>query len=218
MEAIHWTDFHAVGVNTADAAFCNNVSHECDLGGLKNTGAILNPTTLGSERLTVLALADTAACATVQRDELALFNVELFVVYHFPFVETARAQRFAFVLFAGFRFFKGKDVGHGGMFVNTNAFTDQYQRFRSPGASEWEFYAPDIWTADRGTGCASKSVCASGEAISTGRTTVNTDPCPGELSTKISPPNNVQRCLLIARPRPVPPKRRVVELSACMKD
>ena len=77
----------------------------------RNTGAILNTTTRECELL-VLALLHTAACAPVQRDEFALFYVELFVVHDFPFVKTARAQRFAFVFLGGFGFFKGQDVGH----------------------------------------------------------------------------------------------------------
>lgn len=79
----------------------------------KNTGAILNTTPRGCELL-VLALPHTAARAAVQRNEFALFHIELFVVHHFPFMKAARAQGFAFVLLGGCRFFKGQDVGHGG--------------------------------------------------------------------------------------------------------
>ena len=42
-------------------------------------------------------------------------------------------------------------------------------------------------------------------------------PCPGSLATPTSPPISCARWRVIARPRPVPPKRRVVELSACVK-
>ncbi len=43
---------------------------------------------------------------------------------------------------------------------------------------------------------------------------VNVEPLPGVLSTVTSPPSMVQKCLVMARPRPVPPKRLVVEASA----
>ena len=42
-------------------------------------------------------------------------------------------------------------------------------------------------------------------------------PSPGVLSPLISPPSIWARRRLIVRPRPVPPKRRVIELSACEK-
>ena len=40
------------------------------------------------------------------------------------------------------------------------------------------------------------------------------EPMPGVLSTVTSPPSMVQKCLVMASPRPVPPKRLVVEASA----
>ena len=43
---------------------------------------------------------------------------------------------------------------------------------------------------------------------------VNVEPLPGVLSTVTSPPSMVQKCLVMASPRPVPPKRLVVEASA----
>ena len=46
---------------------------------------------------------------------------------------------------------------------------------------------------------------------------VNVLPRPGWLSTQIRPPIISTSCRLMARPRPVPPKRRVVESSACEK-
>ena len=42
---------------------------------------------------------------------------------------------------------------------------------------------------------------------------VNVEPAPGVLSTVTSPPSMVQKCLVMASPRPVPPKRLVVEAS-----
>ena len=46
---------------------------------------------------------------------------------------------------------------------------------------------------------------------------MNVEPLPGVLSTVTSPPSMVQKCLVMASPRPVPPKRRVVEASAWLK-
>ena len=40
-------------------------------------------------------------------------------------------------------------------------------------------------------------------------------PCPTSLSTQMRPPISSTSCDEIARPRPVPPYRRVVEASAC---
>ncbi|MBV6475800.1 MAG: hypothetical protein MOGDAGHF_01366 [Rhodocyclaceae bacterium] len=45
----------------------------------------------------------------------------------------------------------------------------------------------------------------------------NTDPRPGSLSTQMRPPISSTSALEIARPRPVPPYLRVVELSAWLK-
>ena len=42
-------------------------------------------------------------------------------------------------------------------------------------------------------------------------------PCPGSLTTQISPPMSCTSWLLMASPRPVPPYLRVVELSAWVK-
>src|SRR5579864_8173563 len=42
-------------------------------------------------------------------------------------------------------------------------------------------------------------------------------PFPGSLSTEICPPINLMRLVDMARPRPVPPNLRVVELSPCVK-
>ncbi len=44
------------------------------------------------------------------------------------------------------------------------------------------------------------------------------EPLPGALARPISPPIIVTRRRQIARPSPVPPKRRVVELSDCVND
>ena len=40
-------------------------------------------------------------------------------------------------------------------------------------------------------------------------------PCPGALSRRISPPNSRASSRLMASPSPVPPKVRLVEVSAC---
>ena len=45
--------------------------------------------------------------------------------------------------------------------------------------------------------------------------TVKVLPLPGALWTTRSPPSSRAKRRLIASPRPVPPKRRVTELSAC---
>ena len=42
-------------------------------------------------------------------------------------------------------------------------------------------------------------------------------PFPGSLSTQIRPPISSTSSMVIASPRPVPPKRREVELSAWLK-
>ena len=55
---------------------------------------------------------------------------------------------------------------------------------------------------DKGMGC-------------TGIVKANTEPRPGSLSTRISPPMRAQSRWQMARPRPVPPYLRVVEESTC---
>ncbi len=47
--------------------------------------------------------------------------------------------------------------------------------------------------------------------------TVNTLPTPRSLSTVISPPSRCARSRLMLSPSPVPPNRRVVDASACLK-
>ena len=47
-----------------------------------------------------------------------------------------------------------------------------------------------------------------------GRRTVNTEPLPGSLVTVTSPPIMRASLRLMARPKPVPPKRRAVNESA----
>jgi hypothetical protein len=86
----------------------------------KNTGAILNTTTGGCELSAArwensfaFTLVRTAARATVNGNEFALFHLELFVMYHFPFMKAARAQRFTFVFFTGGGFFERQNIGHG---------------------------------------------------------------------------------------------------------
>src|SRR2546428_8824051 len=48
-----------------------------------------------------------------------------------------------------------------------------------------------------------------------GNVNENVEPCPKILSTATSPPCNSINFLAMVRPRPVPPKRRVVLPSAC---
>ena len=49
----------------------------------------------------------------------------------------------------------------------------------------------------------------------TGSIAVKVEPLPASLATIKSPPISRQNCLLIARPSPVPPNCRAVELVAC---
>jgi hypothetical protein len=60
---------------------------------------------------------------------------------------------------------------------------------------------------------------ASAGCASTSNGTLNQKrlPLPSLLATAISPPIMSIRCLLMARPRPVPPKRRVMLWSPCEK-
>jgi hypothetical protein len=51
----------------------------------------------------------------------------------------------------------------------------------------------------------------------TGRVNQNVDPRPSSDVTPIPPPSSLASSRDIERPKPVPPKRRVVELSACWK-
>ena len=59
---------------------------------------------------------------------------------------------------------------------------------------------------------------AAGPACGTvaGRRMVKVEPAPGWLSTATSPPSRWQKWRVRARPRPVPPYRRVVDASACV--
>ena len=69
-------------------------------------------------------------------------------------------------------------------------------------------------------GTASKAPSSSSnaaEAVANGSVTMNSLPTPGSLSTAMRPPINSTRCLTIESPRPVPPKRRVMESSAWTK-
>ena len=66
-----------------------------------------------------------------------------------------------------------------------------------------------------GTGLPSASTSAGASAA--GNRTVKVDPCPSSLTTSMSPPSMWQRRLVMANPRPVPPKVRVVEASAWEK-
>ena len=49
------------------------------------------------------------------------------------------------------------------------------------------------------------------------KVSVKVEPLPGSLSTDTSPPISCASCRVIARPSPVPPKRRVIVASACVK-
>lgn len=51
----------------------------------------------------------------------------------------------------------------------------------------------------------------------TGKVNQNVDPRPSSDVTPIPPPSSLASSRDIERPRPVPPNRRVVELSACWK-
>ena len=53
--------------------------------------------------------------------------------------------------------------------------------------------------------------------VVTGKVNQNVDPRPSSDCTPIPPPSSLASSRDIERPRPVPPKRRVVELSACWK-
>jgi hypothetical protein len=69
-----------------------------------------------------------------------------------------------------------------------------------------------------GVVCAGRSAACSPAATRPKRAVKwNVEPRPGALSTHRRPPIRSTSWRLIVRPRPVPPKRRVVELSACMK-
>ncbi len=54
-------------------------------------------------------------------------------------------------------------------------------------------------------------------AARSGRVMVNRLPAPSSDVTSMSPPSRLHSRLVIARPSPVPPNRRVVEESACEK-
>ena len=54
-----------------------------------------------------------------------------------------------------------------------------------------------------------------GPVYVSGRYSVNVLPCPGVLTSRISPPSSVASSRLMARPRPVPPYLRLVPASAC---
>ena len=71
------------------------------------------------------------------------------------------------------------------------------------------------------SGCGEKAASATGwvselsALTSTGSRIVKVEPSPSLLSTVISPPIISQKRFVMARPRPVPPKLRVVLSSAC---
>ena len=66
-----------------------------------------------------------------------------------------------------------------------------------------------------GTGAVAVNVIArAGPVYWKGRKSVNVLPCPGALTSLISPPSSVASSRLMARPRPVPPYFRLVPASA----
>ena len=68
-----------------------------------------------------------------------------------------------------------------------------------------------------GAGSSSTGAVATGSGTgpATGRYSVNVEPWPSALDTWISPPSRRAISRLIDRPSPVPPKRRLIEPSAC---
>jgi hypothetical protein len=67
----------------------------------------------------------------------------------------------------------------------------------------------DPGAAPAGSGCA--------DLTSTGSHTLNVEPTAGALSTVIRPPINSASSRQIASPSPLPPNRRLVDSSACVK-
>ncbi len=68
-----------------------------------------------------------------------------------------------------------------------------------------------------GDGAAAAAGSASAGASGSVMRKRNRLPSPGTLESASSPPIRATRRWLMARPRPVPPKRRVVDASACVK-
>ncbi len=74
-----------------------------------------------------------------------------------------------------------------------------------------------IKTLSAGPGLAGSGIASNDAALATGRSRLNAKllPWPSTLLNCNLPPMSSTRRWLMARPKPVPPKRRVVELSAC---
>src|SRR5205085_4403566 len=53
-------------------------------------------------------------------------------------------------------------------------------------------------------------------SISSGRETQKVEPRPSSLVKPIEPPIKATNPLLVAKPKPVPPKQRFIELSTCI--
>ena len=56
---------------------------------------------------------------------------------------------------------------------------------------------------------------SSDSKVFTGIVNQNVDPTPSSDCTPMTPPISLTNCREMERPKPVPPKRRVDELSAC---
>ena len=114
--------------------------------------------------------------------------------------------------------------------VELHEAVDTGRRRRSPTSTRWSAAprrAPGAprWRRRRGPAARTRLPACDCErptlrvdAGSKAAVNQNVLPCPGSLSTPISPPNAVTICRLIARPSPVPPYSRVVEESPCEND
>ncbi len=71
--------------------------------------------------------------------------------------------------------------------------------------------------ARAGTGVACAACCAPSAARPKRTSKMNSLPCPASLRSVMVPPISSTSWRLMARPRPLPPKRRAVEASACVK-
>src|SRR5437879_4233813 len=66
------------------------------------------------------------------------------------------------------------------------------------------------------TPCSASEATAADSTIGSHNSNQNFEPCPRTLLSPKSPPMSSTNSLLMARPSPVPPKRRVMEASACV--
>jgi hypothetical protein len=90
-------------------------------------------------------------------------------------------------------------------------------RPRKRGRADAAIGAAAAWRAAVRSAAIGAGAGAGRASIRSGRLNQNVEPSPTRLVTPICPPINSTRRLQIARPRPVPPKRRVVDASACTK-